>query len=93
MVKLADRFEKKSHPNKLLLRRHFFMTMMEKFDYVLFHVIKLKNLAEQLEAVCDPVCDDILVITLLDRLSDSYQFFITVMESRFDILSWLLVKS
>uniref|UniRef100_A0AAV1UVX4 DUF4219 domain-containing protein n=1 Tax=Peronospora matthiolae TaxID=2874970 RepID=A0AAV1UVX4_9STRA len=56
-------------------------------------MVKLKTLAEQLEAVGAPVCEDDLVITLLGSLSDSYQFLITALESRSDTLSWELVTS
>uniref|UniRef100_A0AAV1U6D6 CCHC-type domain-containing protein n=1 Tax=Peronospora matthiolae TaxID=2874970 RepID=A0AAV1U6D6_9STRA len=85
--------EKKSLANKLFLRRRFFTTMMEEGDDVLEHINKLKTLAEQLEAVGAPVCEDDLVITLLGSLSDSYQFLITALESRSDTLSWELVTS
>ena len=88
-----DHFEKKSLANKLFLRRRFFTTMMEEGDDVLEHINKLKTLAEQLEAVGAPVCEDDLVITLLGSLSDSYQFLITALESRSDTLSWELVTS
>uniref|UniRef100_A0AAV1VCM9 Retrovirus-related Pol polyprotein from transposon TNT 1-94-like beta-barrel domain-containing protein n=1 Tax=Peronospora matthiolae TaxID=2874970 RepID=A0AAV1VCM9_9STRA len=91
--RLEDHFEKKSLANKLFLRRRFFTTMMEEGDDVLEHINKLKTLAEQLEAVGAPVCEDDLVITLLGSLSDSYQFLITALESRSDTLSWELVTS
>ena len=67
--------------------------MMEDGDDVLSHINKLKKLAEQLEAVGAPVCEDDLVITLLGSLSDSYQFLITALESRSDTLNWELVTS
>ena len=91
--RLEDHFEKKSLANKLFLRRRFFTTMMEEDDDVLQHINKLKTLAEQLEAVGAPVCEDDLVITLLGSLNDSYQFLITALESRSDTLSWELVTS
>uniref|UniRef100_A0AAV1VJ96 DUF4219 domain-containing protein n=1 Tax=Peronospora matthiolae TaxID=2874970 RepID=A0AAV1VJ96_9STRA len=55
---------------------------VKKRDDVLEHINKLKTLAEQLEAVGAPVCEDDLAITLLGSLSDSYQFLITALESR-----------
>uniref|UniRef100_A0AAV1VI52 Retrovirus-related Pol polyprotein from transposon TNT 1-94 n=1 Tax=Peronospora matthiolae TaxID=2874970 RepID=A0AAV1VI52_9STRA len=91
--RLEDHFEKKSLANKLFLRRRFFTTMIEESDDVLEQIVKLKTLAEQLEAVGAPVCEDNLVITLLGSLSDSYQFLITSLESRSDTLSWELVTS
>ena len=91
--KLVDHFEKKSLANKLFLRRRFFTTMMEDGDDVLSHINNLKTLAEQLKAVGAPVCEDDLVITLLGRLGDSYQFLITALESRSDTLNWELVTS
>ncbi|CAI5720381.1 unnamed protein product [Peronospora destructor] len=91
--KLVDHFEKKSLANKLFLRRRFFTTIMEEGDDVLSHINKLKTLAEQLEAVGAPVCEDDLVITLLGSLSESCQFLITALESRSDTLSWELVTS
>uniref|UniRef100_A0AAV1TF71 Uncharacterized protein n=1 Tax=Peronospora matthiolae TaxID=2874970 RepID=A0AAV1TF71_9STRA len=61
--------------------------MMEEGDDVLEHINNLKTLAEQLEAVWAPVCEDDLVITLLGSLSDSYQFLIVALESRSDTFS------
>ncbi|KAG6615840.1 Copia proteinlike [Phytophthora cinnamomi] len=85
--KLEGHFEKKSLANKLFLRRRFFTTMMAEGDDVLEHINKIKTLAEQLDAVGAPVSEDDLVITLLGSLSESYQFLITVLESRADSLS------
>uniref|UniRef100_A0AAV1U2G3 CCHC-type domain-containing protein n=1 Tax=Peronospora matthiolae TaxID=2874970 RepID=A0AAV1U2G3_9STRA len=67
--------------------------MMGEGDDVLEHINKLKTLAEQLDAVGSPVSEDDLVITLLSSLSESYQFLITVLESRSDSLIWDLVTS
>ena len=47
----------------------------------------MKTLAEQLDAVGTPVSEDDLVITLLGRLSESFAFLITALESRSDSLS------
>ncbi|KAG6615844.1 gag-pol polyprotein [Phytophthora cinnamomi] len=91
--KLEGHFEKKSLANKLFLRRRFFTTMMAEGDDVLEHINKIKTLAEQLDAVGAPVSEDDLVITLLGSLSESYQFLITVLESRADSLSWELVTA
>ena len=91
--KLEDHFEKKSLANKLFLRRRFFTAMMDEGDDVLSHINKLKTLAEQLDAVGAPVSEDDLVITLLESLSESYQFLITALESRADTLTWELVTS
>ncbi|KAG6578271.1 Copia proteinlike [Phytophthora cinnamomi] len=91
--RLEGHFEKKSLANKLFLRRRFFTTMMAEGDDVLEHINKIKTLAEQLDAVGAPVSEDDLVITLLGSLSESYQFFITALESRADSLSWELVTS
>ena len=55
--------------------------------------IKLKTLAEQLDAVSAPVRVDDLVITLLGSLSESYQLLITALNSRSDTLTWELVTS
>ncbi|KAG6623463.1 Copia proteinlike [Phytophthora cinnamomi] len=86
-------FEKKSLANMLFLRRRFFTTMMEEGDDALEHINKIKTLTEQLDAVGAPVSEDDLVITLLASLSESYQFLITVLESRADSLTWELVTA
>lgn len=70
--KLEDHFEKKSLANRLSLHRRFSTTMIEEGDDVLGHIHKLKTLAEQLEAVEAPVCEDDLLLTLLGSLSDPY---------------------
>lgn len=64
---------------------------MKEGDDVLSHINKLKTLAEQLDSVGAPVCEDDIMITLLGSLSDSYQFLITALESRSDTPSWELV--
>ncbi|KAJ8528688.1 hypothetical protein ON010_g14640 [Phytophthora cinnamomi] len=79
--------------NMLFLRRRFFTTMMEEGDDALEHINKIKTLTEQLDAVGAPVSEDDLVITLLASLSESYQFLITVLESRADSLTWELVTA
>ncbi|CAI5721930.1 unnamed protein product [Peronospora destructor] len=91
--RLEEHFEKKSLANKLFLRRGFFTTMMDEGDDVLEHINKLKIRAEQLDVVGAPVSEENLVITLLGSLSESYQFLITVLESRTDSLTWELVTS
>ena len=80
---------KKSQANKLFLRRRFFTTMMEEGDDVLSHINKLKTIAEPLEPVGAPVCEDDLVITLLGSLSDSYQLLITSRPFRNAILTFI----
>jgi hypothetical protein len=67
--------------------------MVDEGDDVLAHINKVKTLAEQLDAVGAPVSEDDLVITLLGSLSESYQFLITALESRSDMLTWELVTS
>ena len=64
--RLEDHFEKKSLANKLFLRRRLFTVTMEEGDDVLEHINKVKTLAEQLEAVGDPVSADDLVISCLE---------------------------
>ncbi|CEG41910.1 gag-pol polyprotein [Plasmopara halstedii] len=86
-------FEKRGLGNKLFLRRRFFTTMMEEGDDILEHINKLKTIAEQLEAVGAPVSKNDLVITLLESLSETYQFLITALESRADTLTWEVVTS
>ncbi|KAG3045812.1 hypothetical protein PI124_g23574 [Phytophthora idaei] len=91
--RLEGHFEKRSLANKLFLRRRFFTTMMDEGDDVLEHINKVKTLAEQLDAVGAPVSEDDLVIMLLARLSESYQFLITALESRAASLTWELVTA
>ncbi|KAJ8535041.1 hypothetical protein ON010_g13696 [Phytophthora cinnamomi] len=81
--KLEGHFEKKSLANKLFLRRRFFTTMMAEGDDVLEHVNKIKTLVEQLDAVGALVSEADLVITLLASQSESYQFLIIGVKSRF----------
>ena len=61
--------------------------MMKEGDGILEHINKLKTLAEQLGAVGAPFSEDDLAITLLGRLSESYYFLITVLESCSDTLT------
>lgn len=67
--------------------------MMEDGDDVLAHLNKLKNMAEQLDAIGALVSDEDLVITLLGRLNESYQLLITALESRSDTLTWELMTA
>uniref|UniRef100_A0AAV1UVB4 Uncharacterized protein n=1 Tax=Peronospora matthiolae TaxID=2874970 RepID=A0AAV1UVB4_9STRA len=91
--RLEGHFEKKSLANNLFLRRCFFTAKMEEGDDVLKHINKIKTLTEQLDAVSAPGSEDDLVITLLASRSDSYEFLITALESRADLLSRELIMS
>ena len=91
--RLEGHFEKRSLANKHFLCRRFFTTMVEEGDGMLEHINKVKTLVGQLDAVGAPVSEDDLVITLLGSLSESYQFLITALESKFDSLTWELETS
>ena len=67
--------------------------MMEESDDVLEHINELKPVEEQHEVVGALVRKDDLMVTLLDSLSESYQFLITELESHTDSLLWHLVTS
>ena len=92
--RLEGHFEKKSLANKLFFRRRFFTAKMEEGDDVLERINKIKTMVEQLDAVGAPVSeDDLVMITLLASLSESYGFLITSLESSANSLSWEIVTS
>ena len=57
------------------------------------HVNKLKTIAEQLEALDDPVSDKDLVMILISSLPDEYNNLITALETlKEDSLTWNYVR-
>ena len=91
---LSGHFEEKSLSKKIHYRRKLYSTRMRMGECTMIdHVNKLKTIAEQLEALDDPVADKDLVMILISSLPDEYNNLITALETlKEDNLSWNYVR-
>lgn len=79
---LCDVHEQKSLSNILYVRRKFFTMKMQDGDDMLDHINKVKALADQLSCLDVPLRGEDVVMTLLQSLSDSYDYLIAALETR-----------
>ena len=79
---LCNIHETKSLSNILFLWRKFFTSKMQEEDDLLDHINKVKALADELACLETPVTEGDVVMTLLESLPPSYEFFITALETR-----------
>ena len=91
---LSGHFEEKSLSKKIFYRRKLYSTKMRMGECTMIdHVNKLKTIAEQLEALDDPVSDKDLVMILISSLPDEYNNLITALETlKEDSLTWNYVR-
>jgi hypothetical protein len=79
---LCNIHETKSLSNILFIRRKFFTCKMQKREDVLDHINHVKALTDQLACMEVPVRDEDTVMTLLESLPPSYEYFITTLETK-----------
>ena len=78
---LEKHFEGKTLSKKIMYRRKLYSAKMEKGSNIVDHINYLRNLAEHLEAIGDPVSDDDLVIILLSSLPEEFDYLVTALET------------
>ena len=78
---LQKQFEAKSRSKKIFYRRKLYSTRMQKGTDMTEHINFLKTIADQLEAVEDPVSEEDLVIISISSLPDEYNYLITALET------------
>ena len=79
--KLSSVYESKSLVNRLFMRRKLLTMKMNEGDALSTHINSIKTLSEQLAAVNASVSEEDLVMTLLMSLPESFEHFITALES------------
>ena len=90
---LEKRFEEKSLTKKIEYRRKLYAGRYVEGTLMIEHVNHLKNIAERLEALGDPVSEKDLVMILISSLSETYNNLITTLETvKEEELSWEYVR-
>src|SRR5690349_8546248 len=79
--KLSSVYESKSLVNRLFMRRKLLTMKMSEGETLSTHINGIKTLTEQLAAVNASVSEEDFVMTLLMSLPESYEHFITALES------------
>ena len=69
---LASHFEEKSLSKRIYYRRQLYLSRLEKGTSMTAHLNNLKEIAEHLESLDDPVLEKDLVMILLTSLPVSY---------------------
>jgi hypothetical protein len=82
---------------KLFLTRKLFMTQMNSSDTMEQHLNKLGAMAKKLVAIGTPIPIEVKVMVLLMHLLESYQFFVTSLESLESIdpnkITWVVITT
>ena len=74
-------FEAKSLSKKIFYRRKLHSAHIQKGTDITEHINFVKTIADQQEAVEDPVSEKDLVIILISSLPDEYNYFITALAT------------
>ena len=77
---LCSIHETKSLSNILFIRHNFLTIKMDKGTDIFDHINKIKFLADQFTCLEVPIKDEIVVMTLLDRLPPLFDHLITTLE-------------
>ena len=78
---LQKQYEAKSLSKKIFYRRKLYSARMQTGTDMTEHIRFVKTIANQLEAVEDPVSEKDLVIILIASLPDEYNYLITAFET------------
>ena len=90
---LAAHFEEKTLSKKIMYRRRLYSIRLDSNTTMEAHVNKLKDIADHLQAVDDPVAEKDLVMILISSLSEDYNNLITALETlKEEQLTWTYVR-
>ena len=90
---LSNHFEKNTLAKKIEKRKELYTCRLKPGISMESHLNHLKTIAEHMEALNDPVSDLDLVMILLSGLPDSYNNFITAIESlKEEELVWTYIR-
>ena len=90
---LSGHFEEKTLSKKIDYRKQLYACKLSSGTTMEAHLNRLKTIAEHLEALKDPVSDKDLVMILVSSLPDSYNNFVTALESlKEEELKWTYVR-
>ena len=81
-LKVLDIHEAKGLAARVFLRRKFFTTLLQEGDTMREHINKVREMAEQMEAIGAPVTDHDVAMTLFCSLPAQYLPLITSLEAR-----------
>ena len=90
---LEGHFEEKTLSKKILYRRKLYSLKLDRNSTMEAHVNNVKNVADHLMALNDPVAEKDLVMILISSLSDEYNNLITALETlQEEQLTWTYVR-
>ena len=90
---LANHFEKNTLAKKIEKRKELYTCRLKPGTSMEAHLNHLKTVAEHMEALNDPVTEKDLVMICLSGLPDSYNNFITAIESiKEEELCWTYIR-
>ncbi|HVX00073.1 MAG TPA: hypothetical protein VHA52_06550 [Candidatus Babeliaceae bacterium] len=81
-LKICNVFEAKGLDANVFLRRKFFNTKFNPNDSMQAHINYVRELAEKLDAIGDPVRDKDIAMTLLSSLPEDYDPLIVALQTR-----------
>lgn len=80
--KICSVFEQKGLASQIFLRRKLINVKLDETQSMQSHINKIREIADQLEAIGDPVKDRELAIILLSSLPERYNALIISLEAR-----------
>ena len=90
---LAGHFEEKTLSKKIFYRRKLYSLKLANSTNMETHINSIRNIADHLEALDNPISEDDLVMTLLSSLSEDYNNLVTTLETlKEEQLTWNYVR-
>ena len=90
---LAGHFEEKTLSKKIFYRRKLYSIRLSNSTTMESHINAIRNIADHLDSLDNPISEDDLVMILLSSLSEDYNNLLTTLETlREDQLTWNYVR-